>query len=512
MRRLISILAVGLCVVVARAQTQRVPEPTPQAQQDAEKLVREVFKDGYARRSVDDRHELAVRLLEEGRVTRSDSASQYVLFREARDIAMQVGDAETALAAITEMGKIFAVDTSEQKLRVLTTMRGSVRAPDAAQAAAEAALALVDEAVEAGNYETANRAVELLSGFATAARSMPLVAEAQARRQEMKASFIAEMDMKIAAAKLRQDPNDRPSQQAMGVYIALYKNEWDKALPMLAAGPDGPWTAAAKADLANPADAGEMTKVADAWYELGAKNPAIKRRVWARADFWYNNALSSADGLARTKILNRLDQIAAAKTGAAGGTAVISDTTRKALPTQAELNRLKDLYQATRSGNAARTAELYQLRSTLFSRLQQDIITGTEADFFARCKGELQIRRIMEAAGDNSTYTMPLISNFSSFAQNAKTQEELAARLVALERFISSEKPQLDASTVEQMVESSIRTFCLRNSQFRTPTERVRLCTFLRSKGVRNSGLDKYRASVERLSGGRTRGGVTPTP
>src|SRR5947209_4704263 len=80
---------------------QQAPVPTTPAQQKAEALVKEVYEAEYAKAQKDNdaKKQLATTLLQEGRLTDDDLAAKYVLFREARDLAAQVGDVPTALQA-----------------------------------------------------------------------------------------------------------------------------------------------------------------------------------------------------------------------------------------------------------------------------------------------------------------------------------------------------------------------------------------------------------------------------
>ena len=95
------------------ADRKAVPDAAAQAQ--AEKLIRDVFKDEYARTSAADRLNLARKLLQQGIDTVDDPASRFVLFREARDLAAQAGDLETALTAVDEMARFFQVSAPEMK-------------------------------------------------------------------------------------------------------------------------------------------------------------------------------------------------------------------------------------------------------------------------------------------------------------------------------------------------------------------------------------------------------------
>lgn len=496
-RRMLFVLGGAACVYLclmplpARADTpDRIPVPTTQAAQEAEKLVKDVYKDEYAKRGPEERKALAARLLEDGRNNKADPASQYVLLREARDAAAQVGDVEVALDAITEMGKVFVIDVPEAKLATLNTIRGSARG-EAQAAAAEATLALLDEASAADNFDVAAKAADLSLGFATAAKDMSLVTEIQARKLDIKAQITAYMAMKIGADKLKKDPKDPQANADVGSYLAFYKGDWDKGLPLLANGNDPMVVAAAKADLAAPVDDLGMSKVGDLWFDLASARPLMRNRIMVRAEFWYNLVAPTAEGLLQTKVQKRLDQIAALKSTTTGN---LSEATRKALPTPAEIKQLKELYAEHNPGSQ----QLYRLKETLLRRLQPNGVFGSDADFFARCKADMQLRKIFLQNGDNAYVFQPLIQSFDSFAQTSKTKEEYASRLVAFDRFNQTEKA-VDQMTFDNIVYASVRNFVIRNvGLFPTQAARLQFCAMLKAKGVKSPGLERYKTYLER--------------
>lgn len=489
------LLMLAVAVGGATAQAAGLPEPSAPAQQEAQKLIHDLFKSDYARRRPEDRRALALRLLEEGRTTKADTTAQFVLFGEARDLAIQAGDLAIALAAIDETAKAFAINGVEQKFAVLNRLKAPLRTPEANQAAAAAVATFIDEALAAEAFEAALKAADMLVAFASVARNLPLVNDAQARRHEVRAQTVAFFEMKIALDKLRKDPKDPSARSAQGSYLALYKDEWDKGLPMMAEAADAPWNAAAKADLANPTDLTQIVDVGDAWFDLGQTRPALRPRLWRRAEHWYALALSNSDGLMKTKLMSRLEQIAAARP--ASFTA-LSEATRQALPTQAELNRLKELYAKARAGNLDRQQEASQLKQALQLRLHQDLASGSEADFFVRCKADLQLRKIIESNGDASA-SNALLYTFPQWAAQANSQDDLAARLLSLERFLAAEKLS-EQVNADNLAYSTLASFVRNNAaEYATPSSRLRLCALLKGKGVRSPGVDRYRTFAERV-------------
>jgi hypothetical protein len=83
-------------------QKNRAPVPDAKALAEAEKLVKDLFKEDYSKKSTADRSALASRLLEQARQVKDDRASQYVLYRERQDLLAQVGDLPRCFSALDE--------------------------------------------------------------------------------------------------------------------------------------------------------------------------------------------------------------------------------------------------------------------------------------------------------------------------------------------------------------------------------------------------------------------------
>src|SRR5262245_40431958 len=77
-------------------QDKKSDIPDDAALKEAEKTIKSLFKEDYAKRSPADRIALAKNLLKQGVETKDSPAARYVLFRESQEIAAKAGDIETA--------------------------------------------------------------------------------------------------------------------------------------------------------------------------------------------------------------------------------------------------------------------------------------------------------------------------------------------------------------------------------------------------------------------------------
>ncbi len=176
----------------------------------------------------------------------------------------------------------------------------------------------------------------------------------------------------------------------------------------------------------------------------------------------------------------------------------VSEATRKALPTAAEMAKLKELYAAAKA-NPAKQGEVRQLQNTLHDRLANGATSGGDVDFFERCKADQQLRKLAQDNNDMLFGTQPLINDFSNLALASKNKEEFAARVVGFERFAAVEKTP-DSFQVDNMIYTTTRSFCSNNTKlFPTWPSKVQFCEFLKEKGVKSGGLDRYRTYAARF-------------
>ena len=101
--------AAALLLALGPVAQDRSPEPDANTQKEKLKVVKDLFKDDYAKKSPADQSALAKQLVSRGVETASDPGAQYVMLREARDLAAAVGDVETAMRAVDELAKVFAI-------------------------------------------------------------------------------------------------------------------------------------------------------------------------------------------------------------------------------------------------------------------------------------------------------------------------------------------------------------------------------------------------------------------
>src|SRR5678810_966379 len=90
-------------------QDPRQPIPDANAVKNADKLIHEIFKDDFAKKTPADMVALAKKLIAQGEQSDNDAPTRYALLKTAHEVALQGGDGPLALRAIDLLAKSFAV-------------------------------------------------------------------------------------------------------------------------------------------------------------------------------------------------------------------------------------------------------------------------------------------------------------------------------------------------------------------------------------------------------------------
>jgi len=305
-------------------EPMRKPVPKDAELAAADKLVKDVFKEEYVKTTAADKLALAQKLIEQAKDTKDDMAARYVLFREAIDLATQAGDLTQAFRAADELGKDFAVRSASLKADAVDKAAAGVAAGDSARALVETLLPIVDEAAAADDYEAAARIAKAAEAAAKKAKALALISQVQSRAKDLdnlKASF---EKVQVALTTLKTKPDDPDANLLVGRHYCLGKGDWSKGLPCLVKGNDDTLKALAQKDLDLPTAPADQLALADAWYDLAAKE-SPKTQIQLRAYHWYDTALPGLTGLTKAKAEKRLAELqkVADASGDKGGWLVI---------------------------------------------------------------------------------------------------------------------------------------------------------------------------------------------
>jgi tetratricopeptide (TPR) repeat protein len=291
-------------------EIKKQPVPNPTHLVEAAKLVRDVHKANYAKKKPAEVQAFAAKLLEEGIETKDKPATQYVLLREAIDLAAGSGDLLLAMRGVDELEYRYIVDGLETRIAVLTGASQVQQLPPTMRALTETALALAEDQVEADQYAAAIRLLTIASAAVRKANSIALQNRVAAASKQ-----VDELTQEYATAKpaidaLRRNPGNAEASLKVGRFLAFFKGNWGAGLSHLAHGSDARVRAAATKDLAGPEAAAEQVAVADAWWDLAeAERGTAKAQLLLHAKEWYEQAAAKLSGFSKTQVDKRLKEI-----------------------------------------------------------------------------------------------------------------------------------------------------------------------------------------------------------
>jgi formylglycine-generating enzyme required for sulfatase activity len=290
----------------------RLPVPAVEAQQQAARLVREVYKDDYAQAKLAEaKSSLAEKLLNESQQSRDDAAAHYVMLREARDLAVDAANPQLAQRATAMLGARYAIEPLKELAAALEQMAAKPHPADVQRAIAEASLEKVDEAQLGNGFDVAKRLADV---GVMAARKAKDVGLSKRAIEVAKGVTLANQQWNAwqkAKAILAKTPEDPAANLAIGRYLLQVQGDWQQALVHLAKGPDGPLQELAAKSLKPPPDAAGLAELGDAWFSAIEKGKTKdKADLRAGAAYWYSQALPGLTGLLKAKVDKRMADLA----------------------------------------------------------------------------------------------------------------------------------------------------------------------------------------------------------
>ena len=163
------------------ASVQKTAPPADAAKlRQAKTLVRQTYKKEYDKADTAlDKFLLARKLLEDAPGTDDNPEARYVMFCEARDLAVAAGKAKVACEAIDGMARFYTVDPLKLKVEALSEAAEVAKTLSGNREIARSGLALVQPAIEAKRLDEAGRLAKLSAEAAKKARNAPMIKEAR---------------------------------------------------------------------------------------------------------------------------------------------------------------------------------------------------------------------------------------------------------------------------------------------------------------------------------------------
>lgn len=310
-RQLSKRIAIAIMLLVpfsAVAAADKRPVPSQADQNAAVKLVKEVFKADYAKAKLpNDKLILAQKLLKQGVETEDDPVGRFALFREARELATDVGSVDVALNAIEAISEQFEIDFNKMVVETLTKAKRVSKPAGLSNQDLIRVMGLIDQAVQEDDFEFAS-AMCPIAMFVAKNTSADSLKSVNIRTSEIDSIQKAYGASRIARQTLVNSPDDPEACLTDGKYLCFLKGNWATGLPLLARSSNSTLKALAENDIAEPTEAAAQIAVADGWRTLAEKETGLARGQLAlRSKYWYEQSEKSLTGLTAAKVKKQVD-------------------------------------------------------------------------------------------------------------------------------------------------------------------------------------------------------------
>jgi hypothetical protein len=302
-----SLTTAALAILCFLAQDKRLAVPDEASLKEADKLIRDLFKDDLAKKTAADRRLLAKKLVSQAKESQDLPASQYALLTMAVDLSVQAVEVETALSAAGELGARFQVDAAALRASALAGLSKAAKAPEELKYLGGAFLTLADEAMKDDRFDEAAKAVSEAAALGRRAKEFPMISSADAKGKEIAARKLRFEKIRKSKETLAAMPDDPAANLVLGQYYCFVKEDWVPGITCLAKGPEGPLRDLARKDQSLPPSPEERIALADGWWaQSDIAAPAEKVAIRDHAAWWYLQAVASTSGLTKTRIEKRM--------------------------------------------------------------------------------------------------------------------------------------------------------------------------------------------------------------
>ncbi|HEY5311894.1 MAG TPA: serine/threonine-protein kinase, partial [Pirellulales bacterium] len=293
------------------ASDGRRPIPSAESQQNAVRLLHEIFKDDYASaKDTDGRVALAKKLWNASQQNSGDATAQFVVLGEVRDLAIELADPALAEQVTDELARVYQDDPSSDLAATFEAMIAKTHPPAANKAVADAAIKHVQAAISEQQFESAKRFAQIALAAGRKARDAALLKQTVEWNKRVGVEKQQWDEFQAALAKLKATPDDPHASQAAGRYLCFVAEDWAQGLAMLARGVDGALKDLARQSLPLPENPAELASLGDAWWNAAEKSKgAEKADLQAGAGYWYSRAEPDLTGLTKTMVSKRLSQL-----------------------------------------------------------------------------------------------------------------------------------------------------------------------------------------------------------
>lgn len=289
----------------------RLPLPAEEVYLQRKAEIENVFATEFAKKSANEVWSLGRRMLALASESRGDAVERYTLLSLATELAVTIGDTETARLATDAIAADFAIDPLTKTVDAVTAAARSKSMPASARGRAIFDLdEIAKRAIAKDRFELATGILQTHLGLARAERDGELAAWSRRLTDHVKLANERWPVVRDALATLKTAPDDTNANETVGRFYCLFMGNWKRGMPYLAKGGDSAIQIAAKVDQDATRDISQLVPAANRWFEVAPTLNGVERdNVLIRAGVRYRQALPSAVGIDKVTAERRLMEI-----------------------------------------------------------------------------------------------------------------------------------------------------------------------------------------------------------
>jgi hypothetical protein len=333
-----------------KATTDPLEVPSDAAQKDAVKLVKEAFKDAYAKTKPEDKRALLLNLLDEAENPKNTPAAQYVVLSEVERLATELGDVGTALQSIAQLSSRFKIKKFDRMADRLREIGNAAKADETRVAVGKAYLGVVDLAASEDAFDEAEKMLTMTAAYAQRTRDNDLRESIGIRRKQVRDLRQEWASAQKAEETLTKNPEDPQANLEAGKYRCFIRGDWKGGLPLLAKSTAEDLKQLALTEIGTVALPDAQAGVGDGWWALSEKAEGLaKSQIQAHAIEWYRKALPGLEGLKKKAVESRIEAKAkAAETALSSPGSALGRTFAMALNNLSEWNIQKGKWSVSK--------------------------------------------------------------------------------------------------------------------------------------------------------------------
>ncbi len=285
--------------LAAQQLSVRQALPSEAAIEAAAKEVASLYKQEYeAAKTPLQRRALAKKLFAEANSSPDDAAGRFALLKVARKVATGSGDIALLLEIVQRTEEDFAIRPGSLKAEALDEIAPQLRlVPEWFLWGREADRTWPLLRAQ-GQWELASKLAKAAEAIAKKQRDTDLAKLWSERQRDVAALTEADAPLVAALARLENAPVDPVANQTAGTLLGTVRDDWPRAVPMLALSGDATLSQLTVLEMSEPTQSAELLQLADGWKNFATdRSPLESAAVLRHALGFYQQAAARAGGL-----------------------------------------------------------------------------------------------------------------------------------------------------------------------------------------------------------------------